>query len=127
MFANDTWKTNLTQLAIAVLPVTAAMHILKALFKTTSRIPYRDNIFSDPKGIETAQLITDNSEFLDKGILSAISPVISIIAILLSVGGLLLSFFVIRKQQHKNQASKVITVLAVLIYACIFLITLAGF
>ena len=122
--ANETWKESLTQLVIAILPVTASMHLLKAILKTTSRIPYWDFVFSDPKGVETAQLLTDAPELLNRGILSAISPYIGIIAILLSVGGLVLSLFIIRNQRYKNRASRVISIFAVLIYSGIFLIML---
>jgi NAD-dependent dihydropyrimidine dehydrogenase PreA subunit len=124
VIAKETWEKSFTQLVIAILPVTASMHLLKAILKTTSRIPYWDFVFFDPKGVKTAQLLTDNSELLNKDILSVISPYIGIIAILLSVGGLALSLLIIRKQQYKNRISKIISIFAVLIYSSIFLITL---
>ncbi|MCD4695424.1 MAG: 4Fe-4S binding protein [Bacteroidales bacterium] len=124
--AKESWKKSLTQLVIAILPVTASMHILKALFKTTSRIPYWDFVFSDPKGIKTALLLTDNPELLNKDILFLISPYISITAILLSVGGLALSLLIIRKQQYNNGPSRIISIFAALIYSGIFLITLTA-
>ncbi|MCD4745111.1 MAG: hypothetical protein K8R58_02305, partial [Bacteroidales bacterium] len=117
---------SLTQLVLAILPITASMHLLKTLFKTTSRIPYWNYAISDPKGVKTAQLLTDNPELLNKDILSVISPYISIIAILLSVGGLALSLFIIRKQQYKNRTSGIISIFTVLIYSSIFLITLSA-
>lgn len=51
---------------IVILPITASMHLLKAFLKTTSRIPYCDFVFSDPQGVKTAQMITDNPELLNK-------------------------------------------------------------
>ena len=123
-FAKENWKQSLTQLVIAILPITASMHLLKALLKTTSRIPYCDFVFSDPKGVKTAQSIINNPDFLNTSVLSVISPYISLLAILLSVGGLLLSLLIIRKQQYKNIASKIITIAAVLIYSSIFLLML---
>ena len=125
VIAKESWKKSLTQLVIAILPVTASMHLLKSLFKTTSRIPYWDFVFSDPEGVKTAQLLTDNPKLLNKGVLSVISPYISIIAILLSVGGLVLSLLIIWKQQYENKTSRIISIFAVLIYSSIFIITLA--
>ena len=122
--SKETWKKSFTQLVIAILPITASMHLLKALLKTTSRIPYWNFVFSDPKGIETAQMISKNAEYLDKSILSVISPYISTIAILLSVGGIVLSLFIISKQQKSKNTSKIIYIIAVLIYLFVFLIAL---
>ncbi len=127
VIAKECWKKSFTQLVIAILPITASMHLLKALFKTTSRIPYWDFVFSDPKGVKTARLLSDNPELLNKDILSAISPYIGLIAILLSVGGLALSLFIIRKQQYKNRTSGIISIFAVLIYLSIFLIMLTAY
>ena len=124
VIAKENWEKSFTQLVIAILPVTASMHLLKALLKTTSRIPYWNFVFSDPKGVKTAKLISANPDLLNKDILITLSPYIGIIAILLSLGGLVLSLLIIRKQQYKNITSKMITIFATLIYSCIFIITL---
>ena len=124
VIAKETWKKSFTQLVTVILPITASMHLLKTLFKTTSRIPYWDFVFSDPKGVKTAQLLSDNPELLNKGFLSVISPYTGIIAVLLSVAGLVLSLLIIRKQQYKNKTSRVISIFAVLVYSSIFVITL---
>jgi polyferredoxin len=124
VIAKETWIKSFTQLVIAILPVTAIMHLLKSLLKTTSRIPYWDFVFSDPIGVKTAQLLTDNPKLLNKDILFVISPYIGIIAILLSIGGLVLSILIIRKQQYENRTSGIISIFAVLIYSSIFLIML---
>ena len=129
--AKESWRNSLTQLVIAILPVTASMHLLKAVFKTTSRIPYWDYAIPDPKGVLSAQLLTDNPDLLNKHIILTMSPYISMIALLLSIGGLLLSLLVIRKQKdnsskYRNKISKFITIIAVLIYAGIFLVTLSA-
>ena len=124
--AKENWKTSFTQLAIAILPVTASMHLLKSVLKTTSRIPYWNYAISDPKGVLSAQLLIDNPDMLNKTIISTISPYISTIALLLSIGGLLLSLFVIRKQQYKNKPSRIISIIAVLIYSSIFFIMLTS-
>jgi len=124
IISNNSLKETFTQIVLAILPITASMHLLKALLKTTSRIPYWNFVFSDPKGVETAQLIIDNSEFLDKSITVSISPVLNIIAVLLSVGGIVLSFLVINKQKNQNLSSKLTSSISMLIYAGFFLVTI---
>ncbi|MEA3495086.1 MAG: 4Fe-4S binding protein [Bacteroidota bacterium] len=124
ILAKENWKKSFTQLVIAILPITASMHFLKTLLKTTSRIPYWNFVLSDPKGVKTAELITDNPGLLKSDVLSFLSPYLSVIALLLSLGGILLSLLIIRKQQYKNKASKIISIFATLIYAAIFLITI---
>lgn len=120
----ENWKTSFTQLALAILPVTASMHLLKTLLKTTSRIPYWHYAISDPQGVKSAQLLISNPEMLNKGIVSSLSPYISIIAILLSISGIIVSIMVIKKQEYKNKTSRIISFFAVLIYSSLFLITL---
>lgn len=124
-FTHETWKSAFTQLVLVILPITASMHLLKALLKTTSRIPYWSYAISDLKGVKSADLIIKNPDLLNNDFLaSVVSPIISFFAIILPVIGLILSFYVIRKQEHTNRFSKTISVLAVLIYASIFLTTL---
>ena len=124
-FTHETWKGALTQLVLAILPITSSMHLLKALFKTTSRIPYWNYAISDPEGIQSADLIMDNPDLLNNVFLnSVISPAISFFAIMLPMIGLTVSFFVIRKQKHTNKLSKTISIFAVLLYSGIFLTTL---
>lgn len=124
IIAKETWIKSFRQLVIVILPITASMHLLKAFLKTTSRIPYWDFVFSDPQGVKTAQMITDNPELLNISIVSSISPYMSIIAILLSLGGLALSLLIIRKQQFNNKTSKIISIIAVSIYSAMFLVVL---
>lgn len=124
MNGSETWKKSFTQLAIAILPITASMHLLKAILKMSSRIPYWDFVFSDPKGVETARAIIANPEVLDKSILLSLFPYISVIAILLLLTGILFSYFIIRKQDHLNIISKLLTYCASFIYASLFLITI---
>jgi hypothetical protein len=122
----ESWLKSFTQLVMALLPISASMHLLKALLKTTSRIPYWEFVFSDPKGVETAQMLQDNPGLLNKEMISGLSPFISAIAIGLSIGGILLSIMIIRKQNFANRASGIISVVTVLIYASLFLITLVA-
>jgi ferredoxin len=126
-FAKESWKTALSQLVIAVLPITASVHLLKATLKTTSRIPYWQYVFSDPEGVETATKIMQDKSLLHSDILTnIISPSINYIAVLLPVLGFILSLYVIKKQKHNNSVSKAISVLAVVLYAGIFIVTIVG-
>ncbi len=46
---------------IAFLPIMAGAHIIKAFLKMTSRLPYWQYVFSDPRGLETARAILDKT------------------------------------------------------------------
>ena len=126
VLAKEDWQELFSQLVIAILPVTASMHLLKALLKTTSRIPYWNYAIADPKGVKTARMLINDPKLLRKDVLFTISPVISITAIFSLVGALALSLMIIRKQQYENRTSRIITIFAVLIYSSIFLITLTA-
>jgi len=127
LIAGESWKRAFTQLIMIILPITASMHLLKALLKTTSRIPYWKFVASDPVGVDTATEIMQKPELLQSTFLTkVISPGISMFAILLPTMGLLLSFYVIKKQTHTNKTSRLISILAVLVYAGIFIITIVG-
>mgnify|MGYP003730717581 CR=1 FL=1 len=126
VFAKETFKNSLTQLVIAILPITASMHLLKTIFKTTSRIPYWKFAISDPIGVDSAQQIKQNPDLLNDGFLSILSPYIGTIAILLSAGGIILSLLIVRKQKFNNNYSRIISIIGILIYAGIFLISLTA-
>ena len=127
LLANETWKNSFSQLVFALLPITASMHLLKAILKTTSRIPYWKYVFTDPKGVDTAEAVMQNHDLLQNQILTnIISPVAGYLGILLPILGLVLSLFVIKKQQHISSTSRAISIIAALIYASIFIITMIG-
>ncbi len=63
---NENIKTSFTCFVLAILPVTASMHLLKAIFKTTSRIPYWKIAISDPLGYQSANAIISNTVTLNK-------------------------------------------------------------
>jgi len=124
LLAGESYRGAFTQLVLAILPITASMHLLKALFKTTSRIPYWDYVFSDPVGVTTAEKILDGSLTLHNDALNdIISPTISIVTIPIAILGLVLSLYIITKQTHKNNMSKAITIIAVLAYSSVFIVT----
>jgi len=124
IFAGEKLKSAFTQLVIVILPITASMHLLKALLKTTSRIPYWEHVWSDVKGVETARRIMEDSSYLNKDVLLQIAPIISVLSILLPVGALFLSIMIIRKQKNISNLSKGFSFVATFIYFSLFLIAL---
>jgi hypothetical protein len=125
VFAKENFKDAVMQLVFVMLPVTASMHLLKAILKTTSRIPYWKYVFADPEGVETAKAILQNHDMLNNHVLSAyITPVVNILSILIPLSGLILAFFVIKKMKHTGRLSQLISIFTSLFYASIFIITL---
>jgi polyferredoxin len=122
--SKENWKDVFTKLVFAILPITASMHLLKSLIKTTSRIPYWNFVFSDIEGVHSANLIIKNPDLLNNNTLTSIvNPTVNILSIILIVVGIGLSFSIIRKQKQTKH-SNIISILAVIIYSSIFLITL---
>ncbi len=124
LIATETWKSGFSQLVLSILPITASMHLAKALLKITSRIPYWKYVFYDTKGVDTATDIMQNPELLQNSLLNAISPIVDITTVLLPILGLILSLVVIKKQIHANRISRIISVIAVIVYSSIFIITM---
>ncbi|GAX60738.1 polyferredoxin, partial [Candidatus Scalindua japonica] len=80
----------------AFIPIMAAAHTVKALLKTTSRIPYWENAFTDPIGIESARGIINKSIQLAPLPVWR-DPVITALSLVLICGGIAVSAVVIRK------------------------------
>jgi hypothetical protein len=81
---------------IAFIPIMAAAHTVKALLKTTSRIPYWENAFTDPVGVESARGILDKS--LQLASLPAWrDPAVTAMSLVLVCCGIAVSTVVIRK------------------------------
>lgn len=122
-FAQESWKSAMTQLVLTLLPVTASMHLLKALLKTTSRIPYWDYVFSDPFGMKTTELLLEQPDLIKRPVLDAfVSPSLTVAAFLLIILGLYISFRIILKQDHIK--GRIVSSLAVISYSSLFLICL---
>lgn len=80
----------------AFIPIMAAAHTVKALLKTTSRIPYWENAFSDPVGVESAR------GFLAKSLQLALlpawrDPAVTVLSLVLICCGIAVSTVVMRK------------------------------
>jgi len=64
--------------ALLLLPMLAGAHLLKAILKMTSRIPYWPHVLSDPAGVETAtNILVRKTLILDKTGPNALFPVTS--------------------------------------------------
>ncbi len=120
LFVKEKLKTSFMQFVIALLPITASMHLLKALLKTFSRLPYWKFVFNDYKGIDTAEMIMKNESCIKSEFLTTISPIFSIFSVVLIIGGLALSIFINRKL--KPIGSKYFAFVVALIYFAIFFV-----
>ena len=81
--------------ALLLLPTMASAHLIKAIFKMSSRIPYWPYVLSDPKGVVTAQKILAGKLELDKSALNALYPAISFAAaslLVIALAATLLTF-----------------------------------
>jgi hypothetical protein len=85
-----------TIFGIAFIPIMAAAHTVKALLKTTSRIPYWENALTDPVGVETARGILDKSLQL-ASLPSWRDPAVTMLSLVLICCGIAVSAVVIRK------------------------------
>ena len=81
---------------IAFIPIMAAAHTVKALLKTTSRIPYWENAFTDPVGVESARGILDKSLQL-ASLPTWRDPAVTVMSLILVCCGIAVSTVVIRK------------------------------
>lgn len=86
----------LLRFGIAFIPVMAAAHAVKALLKTTSRIPYWKYVSSDPLGIETARSILNKTTSLAPLPVWR-DPMITFVSLVLMGGAVALSLLVVRR------------------------------
>ena len=113
----------LKTLALLLLPTMAGAHIIKSILKMTSRIPYWPYVFSDPKGVTTAQKIVNETLVLDKSVPDALYPVISFTAAAVLLTALVATVLIFRRSpvvQKFNPGGRVILFLGMLAYWGIF-------
>jgi len=123
--AKENLKQALSQLVLVILPFAASMHLLKALLKTTSRLPYWSFALKDANGVQSAQQIIQDPSLLNHYANTPVfAGVLSILSMVIPLLGLALSFYVIQKQSYTNRLSKGISIFTILIYSSIFLSTL---
>ncbi|MCK4578986.1 MAG: 4Fe-4S binding protein [Candidatus Marinimicrobia bacterium] len=118
--SGEPFKHALSAIVLALLPVMAAMHLLKSMLKMTSRLPYLSHALNDPKGIKTANMLVNGSLLLDKTAVQVLQPFITGVAILLPLAGWTLSLWVMLRHQGQRSIVKAITLAAVLVYAGLF-------
>jgi hypothetical protein len=109
--------------AFLLLPTMAGAHLIKSMLKITSRIPYWPYVFSDPKGIATAQEIVDETLVLDKSVTDALYPAISFAAAVVLLTALVATLLIFRRSaavQKLNHGARVIVILGVLAYWGVF-------
>lgn len=111
--------------SILILPVIAAGHVMKSLFKITSRIPYYEFLSGEPLGWNTAQLISSGQIQLDKSFISFISPFLSFIAVFLFAGSLIFSSVLLWKgsgSKLQSKGEKLSLFIGLIIYALIYIV-----
>ena len=97
-----------------------SMHVLKAILKMTSRIPYWPQSLADRGGIQTAQALASGSLQLDTAILETADPYITGLGVTLPALGFGVSAWVISRRAGDSRFEKAITLMAALIYAVVF-------
>lgn len=120
-------KTSLLDTAkrfsLLILPVMAAAHVMKALFKITSRVSYYEFLGNEPLGNNTANLIFSGQIQLSKSFINFISPFLSFIALFLFLGATIFSsFLVMRRSSAIQKKIKISLLVGIILYASIFLI-----
>jgi hypothetical protein len=86
----------LLRFGIAFIPIMAAGHALKAVLKTTSRLPYWEHVFADPRGVDTARGIVNHTLTLS-ALPAWRDPLITLLGFCFMGVGIALSVKVLRK------------------------------
>ncbi len=109
--------------ALLLLPTMAGAHIIKALLKMTSRIPYWPHALSEPKGVAAARGIIDKSVILDSSAPNALYPAVSFMAVavlLAALGAILLVFKRSAAMQEHGPGARVVLFVCGLAYWGVF-------
>lgn len=109
--------------ALLLIPTMASAHIIKAILKMTSRIPYWPYALSDPGGIVTTHRVLNGTLVLDKSVPNALYPAISFTAAALLLIALTATLLIFRKSpsvRNLHLGVKVPLFLGVLTYWSIF-------
>lgn len=109
--------------ALLLIPTMASGHLIKAILKMVSRIPYWPYVLSEPAGIETAQKIMDKTIVLDRSATDALYPVVTFVATALLIGALIATLLILAKSaamRKLDTAAKVPLFLGAFVYWSIF-------
>lgn len=115
--------------ALILLPIMAAMHILKSLIKMATRIPYWNTAIQDPFGLSTAQAILDRSLQLP-ALPFWYDVLLSLISFALIFGSFAASIFITRKviasYPSINRFQSVALYFLPILYCSIYVVMLIG-
>jgi hypothetical protein len=109
--------------ALLLLPTMAGAHIIKSMLKMASRIPYWPHVFSDPKGVATAQSIVDGTLVLDNSVPDVLYPAVSFAAAAVLLTALMATLLIFRRSaavQRLSCGGRVILFFGLLAYWGIF-------
>lgn len=112
--------------SLVFLPVMALTHMLKALFRITSRLPYYPLAFDDPVGYSTADMIASGEIVLDKQLPALLSPYLSWLALLIFIGALIAAWLIAYKSpafKLYSFAGKIPYLAAITVYSAVFILT----
>jgi len=120
-------QTTANALVFVLLPTVTGAHVIKAILKMTSRIPYWPYALRDPAGLTTAQKIMAKTLTLDSSTTTALAPFVTAVAVII----LLLSFLAILSILRRSQAlaslttsTKAVLLLAATAYWALFAVTI---
>lgn len=115
---------SLKNFSLVFLPMVALTHMLKALFRIVSRLPYYTMAFKDTVGLETARALADGSLALDKRLPDALSSYLSVLALAIFVTALAAAWVVGIKSpafRSLRRGGKIPYLAAVTVYAGVFI------
>lgn len=111
--------------SLILLPFIASTHLLKALFRITSRLPYYPLALKDPVGFSAAHQIVSGQIELDK-IPNWISPLLSYLALVIFAGVLITAWLIVWKSVSFRDTSglgKVPYLVVMTLYCSAFILT----
>jgi NAD-dependent dihydropyrimidine dehydrogenase PreA subunit len=116
---------SLKNFSLIFLPVVALTHMLKALFRISSRLPYYPLAVKDPVGTKTAELLRSGAISINEHLPSLISPYLTAAAFLI-FGGALAAVWLIGiknpKFQSLTRTGKIPYAAAAVIYCAILIV-----
>lgn len=108
-----------------VLPVMAAAHFVKSLFKMTSRVPNYQYALSDPLGLRTAQLLASGQVRLDTAFVGAVSPFLTVATVAVFAGAYFFSLWLVHRASRWDESmngTRFPFMLGLTLYSSIFLV-----
>ena len=112
---------------LLLLPTIAGALIIKSILRMSSRVPYWRGALVDPRGIETAQKIVSGTFVPDQSVTDALDPVVSLAAAAVLLVVLAATVQIFRRpvvMQKYSPGVRVVLVLSVMAYWCIFGVTI---